>query len=125
MGELSHRSTYHLTPTLSVSLANQEVLIWLCKMQAKIGKDTSPEAVKEYVRSTLNSGLVVSGYGQDVLRKTDPRYVSQRKFASKDLPSDPLFKLIGQIYEIVLEFCWWRTRRRTRGQTRTCFRVCC
>jgi hypothetical protein len=36
-----------------------------------------------------------------VLRKTDPRYVAQREFALKHLPNDKLFKLVGQIYNIV------------------------
>ncbi|KAI0688089.1 citrate synthase [Cytidiella melzeri] len=82
-------------------LANQEVLIWLRKMQSKIGENASDEAVKEYVWSTLKSGQVVPGYGHAVLRKTDPRYTAQREFALKHLPDDPLFKLVAQIYDIV------------------------
>ncbi|KAF7327546.1 Citrate synthase [Mycena kentingensis (nom. inval.)] len=82
-------------------LANQEVLLWLSKMQAKIGQDATDEAVKEYVWATLKGGQVVPGYGHAVLRKTDPRYTAQREFALKHLPSDPLFKLVGQIYSIV------------------------
>lgn len=82
-------------------LANQEVLIWLRKMQAQIGENASDEAVKEYVWSTLKGGQVVPGYGHAVLRKTDPRYTAQREFALKHLPNDPMFKLVGQIYNIV------------------------
>jgi len=70
-------------------------------MQEKIGEDASDEAVKEYVWSTLKGGQVVPGYGHAVLRKTDPRYVAQREFALKHLPNDKLFKLVGQIYNIV------------------------
>ncbi|KAF9234606.1 citrate synthase-like protein [Melanogaster broomeanus] len=82
-------------------LANQEVLIWLRKMQSKIGENASDEAVREYVWSTLKGGQVVPGYGHAVLRKTDPRYTAQREFALKHLPADPLFKLVGQVYDIV------------------------
>jgi citrate synthase len=82
-------------------LANQEVLIWLRKMQSKIGEDASDEAVKEYIWSTLKGGQVVPGYGHAVLRKTDPRYTAQREFALKHLPDDKLFKLVGQIYNLV------------------------
>ncbi|KAI0077249.1 citrate synthase [Panus rudis PR-1116 ss-1] len=82
-------------------LANQEVLIWLRKMQSKLGENASDEAVKEYVWSTLKGGQVVPGYGHAVLRKTDPRYMAQREFALKHLPDDPLFKLVGQVYNIV------------------------
>jgi hypothetical protein len=82
-------------------LANQEVLLWLKKMQAKIGEDPTDEAVREYVWSTLKGGQVVPGYGHAVLRKTDPRYTAQREFALKHLPDNKLFKLVGKIYEIV------------------------
>ena len=121
-------------------LANQEVLIWLRKMQEKIGENASDEAVKEYVWSTLKGGQVVPGYGHAVLRKTDPRYTAQREFALKHLPHDPLFKLVGQIYNIVpgilLEVrrclaCCVQTdhlcrpeRLRTHGQMLMLTRVC-
>jgi len=82
-------------------LANQEVLLWLRKMQSKIGENATDEAVKEYVWSTLKAGQVVPGYGHAVLRKVDPRYTAQREFALKHLPDDPLFKLVGQIYSVV------------------------
>lgn len=100
-------------------LANQEVLLWLRKMQSKIGENATVETVKEYVWSTLKAGQVIpgtpllvppsqflilrtrSGYGHAVLRKVDPRYTAQREFALKHLPEDPLFKLVGQIYHVV------------------------
>ncbi|TFY72039.1 hypothetical protein EVG20_g967 [Dentipellis fragilis] len=82
-------------------LANQEVLVWLTKMQAKIGTDATDEAVKEYVWATLKGGQVVPGYGHAVLRKTDPRYIAQREFALKHLPDDKLFKLVAQVYKLV------------------------
>ena len=106
-------------------LANQEVLLWLRKMQSKVGENATDEAVKDYVWSTLKGGQVVPGYGHAVLRKTDPRYTAQREFALKHLPDDPLFRLVGQIYNIVpdilLEVCWmiipWN------GIQRKCWRV--
>jgi citrate synthase len=73
----------------------------LRKMQSKIGENATDEAVRDYVWSTLKGGQVVPGYGHAVLRKTDPRYTAQREFALKHLPGDPLFKLVGQIYNIV------------------------
>jgi citrate synthase len=80
--------------------ANQEVLNWLQKMKAAIGSDLSDNAITNYLWSTLKSGQVVPGYGHAVLRKTDPRYVSQREFALRKLPDDPLFKLVSQVYKI-------------------------
>lgn len=82
-------------------LANQEVLVWLTKLQEKLGKNVSDDQMKEFVWTTLKSGQVVPGYGHAVLRKTDPRYTCQREFALKHLPNDPMFKLVGQIYNIV------------------------
>jgi len=81
-------------------LANQEVLNWLTQMKKVVGDDLSDENIKKYLWDTLNSGRVVPGYGHAVLRKTDPRYTSQREFALKHLPNDPMFKLVSQVYNI-------------------------
>ena len=82
-------------------LANQEVLVWLQKLRAQIGDKVTDEQLKDFIWKTLKSGQVVPGYGHAVLRKTDPRYTCQREFALKHLPNDPLFQLVGKIYEIV------------------------
>lgn len=81
-------------------LANQEVLNWLTEMKKAVGNDLSDKSIKDYLWSTLNAGRVVPGYGHAVLRKTDPRYMSQREFALKKLPDDPMFKLVSQVYNI-------------------------
>jgi len=81
-------------------LANQEVLNWLTKMKETVGSDLSDANITKYLWDTLNSGRVVPGYGHAVLRKTDPRYVSQREFALRKLPEDPMFKLVSQVYKI-------------------------
>lgn len=69
-------------------------------MKKQIGSDLSDKAITDYLWSTLKSGQVVPGYGHAVLRKTDPRYVSQREFALRHLPDDPMFKLVSQVYKI-------------------------
>jgi citrate synthase len=104
-------------------LANQEVLNWLTEMKKVIGDDLSDEAITKYLWDTLNAGRVVPGYGHAVLRKTDPRYTAQRKFAqgksqpffflrclvgrsrlltpdAEKMPNDPMFKLVSQVYKI-------------------------
>jgi citrate synthase len=85
-------------------LANQEVLDWTIKFQEKYCKDQEPteELVKKALWDTLNSGQVVPGYGHAVLRKTDPRYMSQREFCLKTagLKDDPLFKLVSMIFQV-------------------------
>jgi len=85
-------------------LANQEVLGWLLGLQATLkeqGKDVTPETITEFAWSTLKAGKVIPGYGHAVLRKTDPRYTSQRTFALKHLPDDPLFKVVNTVYEVM------------------------
>ncbi|XP_076361446.1 putative citrate synthase 2, mitochondrial isoform X2 [Tachypleus tridentatus] len=82
-------------------LANQEVLVWLKKLQKDLSPNASDEEVKEFVWKTLKTGQVVPGYGHAVLRRTDPRYIVQRDFALKHLPDDPMFKLVSQLYKIV------------------------
>ncbi|MDY0267706.1 citrate (Si)-synthase [Trichloromonas sp.] len=84
-------------------LANQEVLDWTLKFQEKYCKDVEPtkELVTKALWDTLNSGQVVPGYGHAVLRKTDPRYMSQREFclSTPGLKDDKLFKLVAMIFE--------------------------
>ncbi|MBT1076113.1 citrate (Si)-synthase [Geobacter grbiciae] len=82
--------------------ANQEVLDWTIKFQEKYCKDQEPtkELITRALWDTLNSGQVIPGYGHAVLRKTDPRYISQREFCQKHLPEDPLFKLVSMIFEV-------------------------
>lgn len=82
-------------------LANQEVLLFLTKMQKELGDNVSDDKLKEFIWKTLKGGQVVPGYGHAVLRKTDPRYTCQREFALKHLPNDPMFKLVSQTYKIV------------------------
>src|SRR5579859_3091441 len=85
---------------LTIPRANQEVLNWLQEMKKTVGSDLSDKSITDYLWSTLNAGRVVPGYGHAVLRKTDPRYVSQREFALRKLPDDPMFKLVSQVYKI-------------------------
>ncbi|KAI9026203.1 citrate synthase-like protein [Hyaloraphidium curvatum] len=82
-------------------LANQEVLRFILKMRDEVGTNPSDEDIKNYLWKLLKSGQVVPGYGHAVLRKTDPRYTCQREFALKHLPTDPMFKLVSQLYNIV------------------------
>ncbi|XP_033762188.1 citrate synthase, mitochondrial-like [Pecten maximus] len=82
-------------------LANQEVLVWLTKVQQDFGGEVSDKELRDWVWNTLKSGQVVPGYGHAVLRKTDPRYQCQREFALEKLPDDPMFKLVSQLYKIV------------------------
>ncbi|MDH3383258.1 MAG: citrate (Si)-synthase, partial [Deltaproteobacteria bacterium] len=82
-------------------LANQEVLGWCQGVFNKLGgKLPTEEELKKFLWDTLNSGQVIPGYGHAVLRKTDPRYVSQMEFCLKHLPDYPLFKLVNLIYKV-------------------------
>ncbi len=82
-------------------LANEEVLRWTQKfIEGLGGKEPTDEVIRDALWATLKSGQVVPGYGHAVLRKTDPRYMSQREFCLKNLPDYPLFKVISQIYKV-------------------------
>jgi citrate synthase len=83
-------------------LANQEVLGWIQHFMEQLGGEVpTEEKLKEAVWATLNSGQVIPGYGHAVLRKTDPRYTSQREYCLKHLPDDHLFQLVSKLYDVV------------------------
>jgi citrate synthase len=82
-------------------LANQEVLRWIQGVFDKLGgKVPTKEDLKKFLWDTLKSGQVIPGYGHAVLRKTDPRYTSQREYCLKHLPNDQLFQVVSMIYEV-------------------------
>lgn len=82
-------------------LANQEVLRWIQGVMDKMGgKVPTEEEMKKFVWDTLNSGQVIPGFGHAVLRKTDPRYQTQREFCLKHLPNDPIFEYVNMLYKV-------------------------
>ncbi|MCG6955232.1 MAG: citrate (Si)-synthase [Gemmatimonadetes bacterium] len=82
-------------------LANENVLRWTQGfIEGLGGKEPTEDVIREALWDTLNSGQVIPGYGHAVLRKTDPRYMSQREFCLKNLPDYPLFKVISMIYQV-------------------------
>lgn len=87
------------------SLAAQEVLRWILKMQSHIGSSFSKEDVKDYLWSTLKSGQVVPGYGHAVLRRPDPRFEALMDYASArpEIAKDPVFQLVKMNSEIAPE----------------------
>ena len=83
-------------------LANQEVLRWIQGVMDKMdNKVPTEEEMKVFVWETLNSGQVIPGFGHAVLRKTDPRYATQRDFCVKHLPNDPIFEYVNVLYNVV------------------------
>ncbi len=84
-------------------LANEEVLRWTQNFMQQLGGQVpTEEKLKEALWATLNSGQVIPGYGHAVLRKTDPRYTSQREFCmnTPGLKEYPLFQLVKMIFEV-------------------------
>ncbi len=84
-------------------LANEEVLRWTQNFMMRLGGEVpTEEKLKEALWATLNSGQVIPGYGHAVLRKTDPRYTSQREFCLKTpgLKDYPLFKLVSMLFDV-------------------------
>eukprot|EP00887_Chlorella_sp_A99_P005898 scaffold1.g5898.t1 len=82
-------------------LANQEVLRWLNDVRLILGDEPTKDQLTDFVWATLKGGKVVPGFGHAVLRKTDPRYTSQRVFAQKHFPDYPLFRLVSLLYDVV------------------------
>lgn len=83
-------------------LANQEVLAWIQGVMNKMGgRVPTKEEMEKFVRDTLDGGQVIPGFGHAVLRKTDPRYATQREFCLKNLPDYPLFKYVDMLFHVV------------------------
>ena len=83
-------------------LANQEVIKWVFEMIEQLGTDEpTDDQVKKYIQNTLNSGRVIPGYGHAVLRRPDPRFIAQKRFAERNIKDSKLVNIIWQLYEQV------------------------
>ena len=83
-------------------LANQEVIKWIFKMLDALGTNTpTKEQIADYVNSTLASGQVIPGYGHAVLRRPDPRFVAQKRYAEDYIKDDELVNVVWKIFEVV------------------------
>ncbi|CAK7271615.1 citrate synthase [Sporothrix epigloea] len=83
-------------------LAAQEVLRWVLQMKDAIPSNYTPQDVRCYLWSTLNSGRVVPGYGHGVLRKPDPRFEALMDFAAArpDILANSVFGVVKANSEI-------------------------
>jgi citrate synthase len=83
-------------------LANQEVIHWIFKMLNNLEtRNPTKEQIASYVEATLAAGKVVPGYGHAVLRKPDPRFIEQMRFAKEYCPDDEIVNVVWKIYEVV------------------------
>ncbi len=83
-------------------LANQEVIKWIFEMVEELGTNQpTKEQIRQYILDTLNSGKVVPGYGHAVLRKPDPRFIAQMRFAQDNIQNDPIVQIVWDLFEIV------------------------
>lgn len=83
-------------------LANQEVLNWIDEMVGKIGTmQPTKEQIAAYVNQTLSEGKVVPGYGHAVLRKPDPRFMEQKRFAEQYMPDSDYVQIVWKVFDVV------------------------
>jgi citrate synthase len=82
-------------------LANEESLRWLLGIYEEFEGVPSKEQLRQYAWDTLNSGKVIPGYGHAVLRKPDPRFTAQYKYAQEFLPDDEIFQIAQMVFDIV------------------------
>ncbi|GJM34885.1 MAG: type I citrate synthase [Saprospiraceae bacterium] len=83
-------------------LANQEVIKWIFRMLDAIGTNKpTKEQIAEYVKSTLAAGQVIPGYGHAVLRRPDPRFMAQKRFAEENIKDADIVNVVWKIFEVV------------------------
>ncbi len=81
-------------------LANQNSLKFVLAIKDKFDGCPNKEQMEKYLRSWLETGKVIPGYGHAVLRKTDPRFTEIKKFANKHLPDNKLIKIVSLMSEV-------------------------
>ncbi len=85
-------------------LANQEVIKWIFEMLEALGTESpSHDQIRAFVVKTLNEGKVIPGYGHAVLRKPDPRFMAQKRFAENALSDSSIVQVVWKVFEVVPE----------------------
>lgn len=82
-------------------LANQECLQWILSLMKEFNGTPTRDQIYNYAKSTLESGMVIPGYGHGVLRVTDPRFTCFYDFGQKHCPGDPVFKTVATVFDVV------------------------
>ncbi len=82
-------------------LANQEALRWLLDIHQEFNGVPSKEQLRQFAWDTLKRGQVIPGYGHAVLRKPDPRFTAQFKYAQEHMPDDEIFQIAELVFEVV------------------------
>jgi citrate synthase len=83
-------------------LANQEVIKWIFKMIDALGTTTpTHDQISDYVQSTLAAGQVIPGYGHAVLRRPDPRFIAQKRFAENYIHDSDIVQIVWKVYDVV------------------------
>ena len=83
-------------------LANQEVIKWIFRMLDTLGtRRPTKEQISDYVNSTLASGQVIPGYGHAVLRKPDPRFTAQKRFAEEYVHDSEVINVVWKCFEVI------------------------
>jgi citrate synthase len=82
-------------------LANQEALRWLLGIYEEFNGVPTEEQLRQYAWETLNRGQVIPGYGHAVLRKPDPRFAAQFKYAQEFMPDDEIFQIAQLVFDII------------------------
>ena len=83
-------------------LANQECIKWILKMVDALGTtEPSVDQISEYVHSTIAAGQVIPGYGHAVLRRPDPRFIAQKRFAEEYIDESKIINVVWKVFEVV------------------------
>lgn len=81
-------------------LANQEVIKWIFEMIGDLGTETPTDTqIEDYIKKTLANGRVIPGYGHAVLRRPDPRFIAQKRFAETHIHRSNLIDIVWKVFE--------------------------
>ncbi|KAH7314878.1 hypothetical protein KP509_21G025400 [Ceratopteris richardii] len=83
-------------------LAIQDSFKWIKQVSVDLGgSDVEISVLEDYVRSKLQAGHIIPGFGHALLKQTDPRYTCLYEFCEKNFPDDPYFQLVKKLKEVV------------------------
>jgi len=80
--------------------ANQDALLFVKELQSAIGKNGTDEEMETFLRTKLESGGLIFGFGHAVLRTEDPRAELLYDYADRKYGEHPIIRTASRLRKI-------------------------
>lgn len=82
-------------------MANQEIVKYALQILQRFDDIPSDEDLTKLIRTDLNNGKIIPGFGHAVLRDQDPRFLALYEIGKEAYPDEIVFRLVDKLVQLV------------------------